>query len=659
MPDQRLPDQRLPDPRLSRTRFLRPGRLRLAVAALSVATVGAIAPLAATPASAWTTYSTDLIVRATDSGGGQFAGGTGSAELSEDGNWLAFSRLSTNGSFVKSLVSGKTELISVNDAEQPANAPSTVEGVSGDGELILFATAATNMGKGPATARDLYVRVVDEGTTYRANYIPGSPSQVPAAVKAGESVLSDDGHYVSYATTTNHVYARNVTSSYLTQVDVSSAEVPGNGGSGQPSVSETGRYVTFTSSSSDLVAGDSNFAADVFQRDIQTGTTVRVSLSETEGAPNLGSGDSSVSKDGSSVAFTSTATNLVAGDTNGSQDVFVRYLPTGTTLRASLGVGTTQANGDSSHPDISSDGTRVAFDSTASNLDTGTNNNKVDVFVREISGNLTVQKGKDGSTGPNLGAANPSLSAADGAVAFTSASSNLVGSDTNGAGDVFVQRLEPNGPYLYSNDLTAGLQTAFGSDGGYAAPELDIADGRLTTGHFIISLARHPAWAKDRAPVARLYQAFFHREPDLGGLTFWIKKRAGGTKLSVIAASFAASNEFTTTYGTVNASAFVELVYNNVLQRWSDPAGLEHWVAKLAGGMSRGDVMVAFSESSEGQRKLSPEVDATLMGLAMLKKMPPNALWLATAAAARDHRMPEWGAITILNSQAYSDVVSK
>jgi hypothetical protein len=161
MPDQRLPDQRLPDPRLSRTRFLRPGRLRLAVAALSVATVGAIAPLAATPASAWTTYSTDLIVRATDSGGGQFAGGTGSAELSEDGNWLAFSRLSTNGSFVKSLVSGKTELISVNDAEQPAN---------------------------------------------------------PAAVKPGESVLSDDGRYVSYATTTNHVYARNVTSNRVSPV---------------------------------------------------------------------------------------------------------------------------------------------------------------------------------------------------------------------------------------------------------------------------------------------------------------------------------------------------------------------------------------------------------------------------------------------------------
>ena len=70
-----------------------------------------------------------------------------------------------------------------------------------------------------------------------------------------------------------------------------------------------------------------------------------------------------------------------------------------------------------------------------------------------------------------------SASAADGAVAFTSASSNLVDSDTNGAGDVFVQRLEPNGPYPYSSDLAAGLQTAFGSNGGYAAPELDIADG--------------------------------------------------------------------------------------------------------------------------------------------------------------------------------------
>ncbi|MGN6692975.1 MAG: DUF4214 domain-containing protein, partial [Aquihabitans sp.] len=171
--------------------------------------------------------------------------------------------------------------------------------------------------------------------------------------------------------------------------------------------------------------------------------------------------------------------------------------------------------------------------------------------------------------------------------------------------------------------------------------------------------AHDPAWALHREPVARLYQAFFHRVPDLNGLNYWVKKRQGGTKLSVIAAAFAASNEFKTAYGNVDNTDFVTLVYGNVLQRKPDAPGLAHWVKKMDGGMSRGDVMVAFSESSEGKRFLAPEVDATLMGLAMLHAMPSKALWKQVADASRGRHRTEAGALVYLSSADYVNVVVK
>ena len=80
--------------------------LRLAIAGLTVAALGAVAPLTSSPASAGGNYSTNLLVRATDSNGVQVAGGTTAAKLSSDGNWLGFSKLTANGSYLKSLVSG-------------------------------------------------------------------------------------------------------------------------------------------------------------------------------------------------------------------------------------------------------------------------------------------------------------------------------------------------------------------------------------------------------------------------------------------------------------------------------------------------------------------------------------------------------------------------
>ena len=433
-----------------------------------------------------------------------------------------------------------------------------------------------------------------------------------------------------------------------------------NGSAAQPSVSPDGRYVTFTSYASNLAANDNNFVPDVFERDRQANTITRVSLSDTEVAPNSGSTESSVSGDGRYVAFTSDATNLITGDTNNTKDVFLRDLTAQTTTRLSVKSGGGQVNGDSSHPDLATNGNSVAFESTADGLDVNVNaNSKTDVYFRDLPGNLTTQVGNDGSANTNQGATGASL-ATTGAVAFTSASTNLVAGDTNGAADAFVEGYQPLGPFSDFAGMAARMHADFGlSSATDAAAQADLDSGRLTPGHFIVQVAHDPAWAQHREPVARLYQAFFHREPDLNGLNYWVKKRQGGTKLGVIAASFAGSSEFKTAYGTVGNKAFVTLVYSNVLQRKPDTAGLNHWVNKMNGGMSRGDVMVAFSESSEGKRFLAPEVDATLTGIGMLHAMAPKALWQQAADASRDHGSPEWGALVYLNSLEYVNLVSK
>lgn len=633
-------------------------RYRLACAALGAAlTAAALAPTSATPASAFTTYHRIVMGQASDSAGAQYPGGTGAARISSDGQWLAFSRLTVNGSFVKSLVSGATTLVSLNDADQPANGPSTIQGISADGSVVAFATAATNMGQGAATTRDVYLRNLATGSTRRANLLPGTGT--PVAVKPGESTLSDDGKVVAFTSAANHVYAWDAPIDQTQQVDVSTSETAGNSGSIQPSLSGNGRFVTFTTFASNLVSGDANFVSDILVRDRTLGTTERVSLSDTEVAPNDASNQSSVSEDGRYVAFASVGTNLVSGDTNSGQDVFLRDTVAGSTKRISVKPGGGQANGDSGRPDIAPAGAYVAFESTADDMSSNAPNAKADVFVRDISGNLTEQWGADGWTPSNQGASAPSL-AANGTVAATSPSTNLIAGDTNAAPDAYVEGYRPLGPFAEFGPLVETLHADFGvSPATNAAVQADLENGRLTTGRLIVGLAHTPSWAQHREPVARLYQAFFHRQPDLNGLTYWVTKRAAGTKLGVIAASFAGSNEFKTAYGTVDSTTFVTLVYANVLQRKPDPAGLDHWVTKMAGGMSRGDVMVAFSESSEGKRFLAPEVDATLMGLAMLKGSPSKALWKQVADTSRDRHMSEAGALIYLSSGEFVQVVVK
>jgi Tol biopolymer transport system component len=226
------------------------------------------------------------------------------------------------------------------------------------------------------------------------------------------------------------------------RISVATSGAEGNSGSFSSSISSSGRYMAFDSTASNLVAGDTNGESDVFLRDKVPGTTVRVSVATDGTQGNSYSYAPALSASGQFVAFDSNASNLVAGDTNGVSDVFLRDTVAGTTIRVSVATEGTQSSSDSYCSSISADGRYVTFFSDASNLVTGDMNGVRDVFVRDTVAGTTkrVSVASDGTEGN--GSSNYSTISADGRyVAFDSNASNLVAGDSNGCADIFVRDL--------------------------------------------------------------------------------------------------------------------------------------------------------------------------------------------------------------------------
>src|SRR5262249_37717646 len=148
-------------------------------------------------------------------------------------------------------------------------------------------------------------------------------------------------------------------------------------------ISADGRFVTFDSGADDLVAGDTNGVGDVFVHDRVTGVTERMSVASNGGQGDAESFGGAISADGRFVAFTSFASNLGVADTNGFDNVFVHDRQTGVTEVVSVAPDGTPGNDGSQRPAISADGRFVAFQSSASNLVAGDTNQADDVFVRD------------------------------------------------------------------------------------------------------------------------------------------------------------------------------------------------------------------------------------------------------------------------------------
>ena len=276
-----------------------------------------------------------------------------------------------------------THLVSVRDSSQspPAGGSGDAWGpiLSPDGRFVLFASTANNL-----------------ATLSCHDGPPGLDRPVfPPRGEPGGPVGKHDGLPLLNQPRLN-VFLRDRAKSTTTLVSINlSGTGGGNGDSIPTGLSADGRYACFESSASDLVEGDTNGVTDVFVRDLASNLTVLVSVSLDGGAGNGPCRSSVMTPDGRYVAFVSSATNLVAGDTNGISDVFVRDLQAGLTALASPGAKSTTnlyspifGSSGSEGPDITPDGRYVAFYSTATNLVPGVST-PGEVYLRDLVAGTT------------------------------------------------------------------------------------------------------------------------------------------------------------------------------------------------------------------------------------------------------------------------------
>jgi len=230
----------------------------------------------------------------------------------------------------------------------------------------------------------------------------------------------------------------------LTTLDVAvDGARPNDRSFGGNSISADGRYVAFTSFASNLVANDTNGWLDVFVRDTVTGTTTIASVGSNGSQATAPSSEPSISADGRYVAFQTSASNLVPGDTNDDDDIFVRDLRAGTTTRVSVDAAG-RAGGwhdGSQYPSISADGRYVTFE-TESKLVPSDTDYQIDVYVydRETARPERVSVPAFGRQSDQANYWAHARISADGRyVVFHSDATNLVNGDVNGKRDVFVR----------------------------------------------------------------------------------------------------------------------------------------------------------------------------------------------------------------------------
>jgi Tol biopolymer transport system component len=343
---------------------------------------------------------------------------------------------------------GATTRVSTATGGDQGNGASFVPAISADGRYVAFYSDASNLVAGDTNgARDVFVRDMQTNETTRVSV---SSSGAEANGDSFAPALSSDGRYVAFSSAAtnlvdgdtndaNDIFIRDRQANTTTRVSVGFDGSQANGGSDQPSLSGDGSLVAFTSLASNIVSGDANNLRDAFVYNRQTGTAQDVSVS-TEGVQSdLESATPVLSANGKFVAYSSFGDNLIPDDENEGNDIFVRDLTANTTERVSEFTGNYEAEGDSQRPSISADGRYVAFDSDDWDLVWGDTNDSFDVFVNDRATTITTRVSvDDNGTQSNADSFRPSISADGRYVAYYSEASNLVSGDTNGGTDVFV-----------------------------------------------------------------------------------------------------------------------------------------------------------------------------------------------------------------------------
>lgn len=408
----------------------------------------------------------------------------------------------TGPAFLTHALGDPRRLSTASDGTQ-ANETSRNAQVSADGRTLLFESLASNLVGGDNNgAWDLFTRDLLTGAVARVSLTAGGAQATGASVNArfdqtGTRIVfeSDAADLVPMGDRNGarDVFVRDLVSGAVTLVSASPAGIVGNGASGGGVFSADGTRVAFQSLASNLIGVDTNRAADIFVRTLATGDIVRASVAADGTQANGASSGAEFSPDGNRLLFVSSASNLVAGDTNATSDVFVKDLVTGAVTRVSTSATGAEANGASVGARFTADGAGVLFESVATNLVTGDGNRARDVFVKDLATGAVTRLSTDGAggeaawssydvrqgfgwtafesdaplvggdggsgrdvhlKGPGgtvlrvLGAGGVSAGAdvfdpllVAGGVIFQSAAANLVAGDTNARGDLFIADL--------------------------------------------------------------------------------------------------------------------------------------------------------------------------------------------------------------------------
>ena len=268
---------------------------------------------------------------------------------------------------------------------------------------------------------------------------------IQANGQSGSNSISDNGRFVSFESNATNLFSNDTnghTDTFIYDSLNQTVELitlapngsQANGSSSAGSISGNGNYVAFASFADNLVAGDNNEQRDIFLYDRTAKTTQLVNVTSNGTQANGLSLFSAINDDGKYVAFESTATNLVPGDTNSLTDIFLYDRVNQTTARINVAPNGTQANGVTTLGSISDDGNYISFTSEASSLVANDNNGKSDVFVYDRQNNTLelITSGANGDSTSGLISGNGSY------VVFESDANNLVPGDTNGKKDIFI-----------------------------------------------------------------------------------------------------------------------------------------------------------------------------------------------------------------------------
>jgi Tol biopolymer transport system component len=348
----------------------------------------------------------DLILASTSDTGVSGSGDSTLPSLSDDGTKVAFHSTASdldpadtdtgNDIFVKDLTTGDLTLASTSDTGAKSNGHSGIGTLSADGTRVSFLSRATNLDPADTdTGYDVYVKDLGTGDLMLASTSDTGVKGNNSATNPPLSSLSADGRVVAFHSSAtnldagdlsneNDVYVKNLDTGDLTLASTSDTGVKGNGGSGDPSVSDDGTHVAFVSAATNFDAEDAPDEADIYVKDLITGDIMFASSTDAGASGPDPKFSPSLSADGDKVAFMAAGV-LDPADGSVVPDVYVKDLTTGDITLASTSDTSVKGNGNSDYPSLSPGGTKVAFFSYATNFDPAASGSPTgDIFVKAL-----------------------------------------------------------------------------------------------------------------------------------------------------------------------------------------------------------------------------------------------------------------------------------